>query len=414
MIKESVDSTDVKNIEDDTEGQLESHYEIPGLLPPVQALKDLIESDSEVNMYFHQMFWQIPKEKPYWTDPSKRPQIRNYRVFLLVLNHILKRAPKFHNIELVAVPIHAILTWPMATPGGYSAFLNDKVNRCFKRILDNWGKFLQSEDSAYVLNEDPKTGWLGESAMAAMPGFQETFVCDPSLPHWGFRSWDDFFTRRLKKDARPVACPDDDSVICNACESAPYSLQHNVRGRNRFWIKSQPYSMLFLLANDPLAAQFIGGTVYQAFLSALSYHRFHSPVNGTIVKAYVQPGSYYSTTQSEGFSDMGTVTSQGYLSQVATRGLVFIEADNPYIGLMCVVFIGMAEVSTVDIRIYEGQHVKKGQGVGTFHFGGSTHCLLFRPGVELKFDLRGQTPGYDAEQNIPVRSKIAVTVPKSE
>ncbi len=410
LIEECDGLDEVDGVEEtDSEGKQESRYEIPNLLPPVQELKDLIENDPEVNMFFHQMFSQIPSGPPYNSDPMGRPQVKNYRVMLHLLNHILTRAPKYHPVELVAVPIHAILTWPMATVGGYAAFLNDKVNKQFKRILDNWGTYLKSEDSASVLNEDPETGWLGKAAMKMMPGFKETYICDPSKPHWGFKSWDDFFTRELKEGACPVASPDDDKVICNACESGPYDVQTDVRGRNRFWIKSQPYSMIFLLGNDPLAKQFIGGTVYQAFLSALSYHRWHSPVNGKIVKAYIESGSYYSMAQSQGFTDLGTVNSQGYLSQVATRGLVFIKADNPYIGLMCFVAIGMAEVSTVEIKVYEGQKVKKGQELGMFHFGGSTHCLVFRPGVDLTFDLRGQTPGNEAK-SIPVRSKIA-TVP---
>lgn len=44
---------------------------------------------------------------------------------------------------------------------------------------------------------------------------------------------------------------------------------------------------------------------------------------------------------------------------MAARGLIFIEADNPDIGLMCVIPIGMVEVSTIDITVKEGQHVKK-------------------------------------------------------
>jgi len=44
---------------------------------------------------------------------------------------------------------------------------------------------------------------------------------------------------------------------------------------------------------------------------------------------------------------------------VATRALVFIEADNPDIGLMCFMAIGMVDVSTCDITVYEGQTVKK-------------------------------------------------------
>jgi hypothetical protein len=46
------------------------------------------------------------------------------------------------------------------------------------------------------------------------------------------------------------------------------------------------------------------------------------------------------------------------------------------------------------------------QFVGMFHFGGSTHSLIFRPQVKLDFDLRGQTPGLDTK-NIPVRRLIA-------
>jgi phosphatidylserine decarboxylase len=42
-----------------------------------------------------------------------------------------------------------------------------------------------------------------------------------------------------------------------------------------------------------------------------------------------------------------------------------------------------------------------------FHFGGSTHCLLFRPGVNLEFDLYKQKPGPTAETNIRLNTAIA-------
>ena len=67
-----------------------------------------------------------------------------------------------------------------------------------------------------------------------------------------------------------------------------------VCGHRRFWLKSQPYSLLDMLANDESVDQFAGGTVYQAFLSATNYHRWHGPVSATIVRAFVQPGTYYS------------------------------------------------------------------------------------------------------------------------
>jgi phosphatidylserine decarboxylase len=164
-----------------------------------------------------------------------------------------------------------------------------------------------------------------------------------------------------------------------------------------------------MMAMDPLAGQFAGGMVYQAFLSALSFHRWNSPVSGKIVKTRLVDGSYYAEALSEGFDPAGPNDSQGYITQVASRALIFIEADNPDIGLMGIMFVGMAEVSSNEITVQEGQHVKKGDQLGMFHFGGSTHCLIFRQSVNVKFDLHGQSPGLDSA-NIPVGAQIATIV----
>jgi phosphatidylserine decarboxylase len=91
---------------------------------------------------------------------------------------------------------------------------------------------------------------------------------------------------------------------------------------------------------------------------------------------------------------------------VATRAVIFIEADNPRIGLMGFIAVGMAEVSSCEITVAEGQHLDKGDQLGMFHFGGSTHCLVFRPDVHLTFDFHNTHPGLDAT-NIPVCSRIA-------
>jgi phosphatidylserine decarboxylase len=183
-------------------------------------------------------------------------------------------------------------------------------------------------------------------------------------------------------------------------------VARDVKRTDRFWIKAQPYSLRHMLANDPLAEQFVGGTIYQAFLSALSYHRWHIPVSGTIVKSYVQDGSYYAAARSEGWDPASPNDSQGYITEVATRAIVFIQADNPKIGLMCFMAVGMAEVSTCQTTALVGQHLNKGDQLGMFHFGGSTHCLMFRPGVRVDFNLRGQKPGLESH-NIEVNSRIA-------
>jgi phosphatidylserine decarboxylase len=374
--------------------------------PVIREFKALIENDPELYMLFTQMFEQIPSTPAYLKDPVGNPQVRNYYDMLKLINQVLSQAPEYNKTDLVGFPINAIVNWAMGTPAGAAAFLNEKVNRQLKKILVQWAQFLGSSDSREVLNTDPVKGWFGRDALQAMPTLVQDFDVKADLPHYGFRSWDDFFTRKFRDGRRPVAGPDDDSVIANACESAPYRVAKNVQLRDRFWIKDQPYSLLHMMADDVLAQQFAGGTIYQAFLSATSYHRWHSPVSGRIVKIRVIDGSYYAQTPAVGFDPAGPNASQGYITQVASRGLVFIEADNPKIGLMAVMFVGMAEVSSNEFTVFEGQHVNKGDQLGMFHFGGSTHTLIFRPQVNLDFDLRGQAPGLNSK-NIPVKSLIA-------
>ncbi len=211
---------------------------------------------------------------------------------------------------------------------------------------------------------------------------------------------------------RPVADPEDDNVVANACESKVYNVARDVKLRQRFWIKSQPYSVIDMLANDPLAQKFAGGTIYQAFLSALSYHRWHAPVSGTIKRAFVEDGTYFSeplfqaTSQDGGIDVKGITVAQGYLTALATRAIIFIEADNKAIGLMAFIGVGMDEVSTCEITVKEGQHVKKGEELGMFHFGGSSHCLLFREGVKID-----GFPEVGRQENVPVHSRVAVVHP---
>ena len=242
--------------------------------------------------------------------------------------------------------------------------------------------------------------------------FEDFFVCDPKAKHYGFKSWDDYFTRHFRDEVRPIASPDDDNVIANACESKVFNVAHNVKLRDHFWIKGQPYSITDMLAHDPLAEHFAGGTVYQAFLSALSYHRWHAPISGTVKKAFVQDGTYFSEPLFEGLGEQaeidagGISVGQGYLTALATRAVIFIEADNPAIGLMAFIGVGMDEVSTCEITVKEGDHIKKGQQTGMFHFGGSSHVLLFRKGVNVS---GFPEPGRSA--NVPVRSQVAVVKP---
>ena len=392
------------------------------LHPVLKEFKELIEGDTRTYLLFSSMFDQVPRKNPYSKDPTGHRQVRDYEHMLQLLNHILTTAPswsdKSHKVGLVGLPINALLDWPMGTSSGFAVFLDPKVNAMFKKVLNAWGEYLSSPPSAEVLGAN-SSGWFGETAAKDLTSvanvgessynFEEMFICDPSAKNHGFKSWDSFFTRLFREGIRPVAGPENPDIIANACESKPYNVAYNVKARDKFWVKGQPYSIVDMLAHDELAEQFVGGTIYQAFLSALSYHRWHSPVTGKIVKAYVKDGTYYSEPPFEEFNGLkgadveGEATGQGYITATATRAIILIEAENPAIGLMAFLGVGMAEVSTCDITVKEGQHVEKGDQIGMFHFGGSTHCLLFRKGV----DVRG-FPEPGRKQNVPVRSEVGV------
>ena len=166
---------------------------------------------------------------------------------------------------------------------------------------------------------------------------------------------------------------------------------------------------------DARAKLFVGGTIYQAFLSADAYHRVHAPVSGTIVSREFVPGTYFSEPLIYGFGsgmdgapDSGAPNcSQGYISAVATRTLVWIQADNERIGLMCLILVGMAEVSSIEVAMPNGRHFEKGEELGMFHFGGSTHCLVFRPGVELGWSFPVEEVGAGNERQVLVGAELA-------
>ncbi|SAK45462.1 phosphatidylserine decarboxylase [Caballeronia catudaia] len=306
--------------------------------------------------------------------------------FIVLLDAMLTYAPPFSESSLIHCPINALLDWPMVMPSGYALFRDPAFNAHLKKVLNVWSGFLSGPYSRTYLTTDLPNGWFSKKADEKI-GLDQ-FLCDPQKPYWGFASWNHFFTREFKPDARPVAQPADDKIIVSACEASPYNVQDDVQLQDSFWIKSQPYSLLemFTAKEAQLARRFVGGTVYQAYLSAFFYHRWHAPVSGTITKAYLVDGTYYSDAESEGEDPSSLNDSQGYISAVAARAVIVIDCDDRAIGEVACVFVGMAEVSSCMIEALPGQRVRKGDELGYFQYGGSTYCLIFRPGVIERFE----------------------------
>ncbi|MCJ1457316.1 hypothetical protein MMC28_007683 [Mycoblastus sanguinarius] len=381
----------------------------------VQDLEDLINKDPEIYMLFNEMLSEVPSKYADPKHPNRVWPIGDVPTLLNSLDLILTTAPLWtDNDPQIGTPINALLCWPMATTAGFAVFLKTNVSLLLKNILVYWGTYLSSADSCTSLNELPG-GWFSLQALESphMLDFAKNYVCNPFLPHWGFTSWDNFFTRQFREGVRPVASPGDDSVVVSAAEAQPFSVQSNVKLVDNFWVKGQPYSLTHMLNGDARATNFVGGSVYQAFLSADSYHCWHAPVSGHIVDTELVPGTYYSEPVLYSFKpddgppnpDAGAdEASQGYISAVAARGLIWIQADNPDIGLMCIVMVGMAEVSSVDVTMPTNTHFEKGDEIGRFHFGGSTHCLIFGPQVQLDWAF---DPNNLPDDQWPVNTQLA-------
>lgn len=394
--------------------------------PSVQQLRDLVSKSTRLTqlvqgMYDELRLRSLPRGKrfPFLTD------IHDHEHMFQVLNYLLTVPVLWSSyrylVGWLGCPILCLFWRPLHTTCGFAFFQDPEVNLVMKRILDAWGMYLKSPESAWCLDDGPQC-WFSSEALAHLiadanvddnhhiQNFQDIYVCEPSKPRYGFTSWDTFFTRHFRAGVRPLAGENDDSVIVHACEAAPDRIQHNVQHSDRFWAKGHPYSLADVLDHDELTAEFDNGTVYQAYLSALSYHRWHSPVSGVIVKATLIPGSYFSAPPYAGFdpdhnsnSEQDLAWSNAYQSAVSTRALIFIKSDNPHIGLMAVLFIGLCEVSTCEIGVKAGQIVKKGDEIGLFHCGGSTYCMIFREEVKLV----GLPNPAQVERNLPVRSRLA-------
>eukprot|EP00978_Attheya_sp_CCMP212_P030765 scaffold114338_cov55-Attheya_sp.AAC.1 len=290
------------------------------LVEPVQTLGDMIKEDKAMLKLTNEMFNEAAKIES--KDPLGNASVKDLDEFLSLLNVIVTNvSPEFTLCKnetgseeacgLIGFPINALLDWPMATPTGYVVFSNELINQQFKKILMHWAIFLSSKESTYSLtkNDSKSTpivvGWLSDyakkelvkvaaeatgSKVTSNMTFEQIFQCDPSDPTYGYQSWDEYFTRLFQPNIRPVAFPDDDNVVVSACEAAPLQISPNVKLDDKFWLKKQPYSLQNMMNFHPDAHKFVGGTVYQGFLSALSFHRWNSPVNGKIVDAFVVEG----------------------------------------------------------------------------------------------------------------------------
>jgi phosphatidylserine decarboxylase len=312
--------------------------------------------------------------------------IEGYDSLFEILNEIITTSPSFNTTVMVGTPMNGLLAVAMATDAGLALFHDTTFNLQFKKVLDTWNTFLKSSDSLDKLdinNPEKEGSWISKAAWEA--GVWDQIVYDANKPGYGYDSWNSFFIRKLVPGARPFQ-GDPNVNVDIGCETTPWQYENNVELETDFWVKDLNYSLLDILGGqEQWAKLFKGGQIYQGFLSATHYHRWHAPLDGTIVRSWVQPGTYFAQRPGQG-EDSGTwegTESQPYLGHVAARAIFIFEHKLcGYVALIC---IGMVEVSTCVIEppfmVEEGSEpvsITRGTEIGHFEFGGSTHMMVFQ------------------------------------
>ena len=116
-------------------------------------------------------------------------------------------------------------------------------------------------------------------------------------------SADEFFYRKLKPDARPVTDPEDPKTLVS-CADCRMMAFPTITEATRLWIKGRDFSIARLLgeANRAEAERYVGGALCIFRLAPQDYHRFHSPVDGTIGPMTDIAGEYYTVNVSSSSS----------------------------------------------------------------------------------------------------------------
>jgi phosphatidylserine decarboxylase len=217
-------------------------------------------------------------------------------------------------------------------------------------------------------------------------------VAEAEKPLGDYAGFDEFFTRRLRAGARPIAdepagivSPADGTVVECGLATAGTLIQ----------AKGSTFDLAELLGDAEVAARLEGGAYLITYLSPKDYHRVHSPVGGQVVGWRHIPGTLFSVGAKSVASEPGLFVRN-------ERLVTLIEMDGG--GLCAVVMVAAigvghvtvsydAEVAThrprflraaVRHRRYDDpKPIGRGEELGIFHLG-STTIVVFEPGrVEL-------------------------------
>jgi len=186
-------------------------------------------------------------------------------------------------------------------------------------------------------------------------------------PPESFKTFNAFFFRKLKPDARPIE-PDCNQIIFPA--DGRHFIIPDLSTVKSIYAKGQSFDLLKLLGNSDLADSFKRGSMVISRLCPVDYHRFHFPTTGQISETQLIKGSLFS------------------VSPIALRKKIAIFWENKrYIsilenekaGKIVQLLIGATCVGKVHVTAPSNALVEKGDEYGYFAFGGSCMITIFQP-----------------------------------
>jgi len=185
-----------------------------------------------------------------------------------------------------------------------------------------------------------------------------------------FSSFNDFFIRKLKPEARPIALSD---FVCPA--DGRYRFFQNIRKSDGFYVKGQKFDLFELLRDSKLAEQYADGSMAIARLCPFDYHRFHFSHDAIPSKSELLNGYLYSVNPLALKKDI-TIFTQN------KRKMTVCKSD---MGDSLYIEVGATNVGSIVETYTPELPVKKGDEKGYFEFGASSLILLFEPDM-ISFD----------------------------
>lgn len=211
-----------------------------------------------------------------------------------------------------------------------------------------------------------------------------------------FASLQDFFTRALRADARPID-PDPGALVA-PCDGS-WGASGRIADGTLLQVKGRPYSLAALLGDEAAAKSLEGGWYATFYLAPSDYHRFHAPCDGFVSRAVYLPGSLWPVNAiglayvPNLFAENERICAFARLRENARESLALVAVGATLVGKVHVTFDTLT-TNTRD-RALRWRHydppprLVKGSEWGRFEFG-STLVLAAAPGaVELAPQAQG-------------------------